>query len=399
MVCFGLSQMEREVYVNKKKIAVPIYSFGPGGAERVVSILLKEFNDIYDFTLILMNDNIFYEIPEDVEIIFLERSKPFEPGIFKLLKLPILALKLKEIAKQKEFDLILSFMNRPNYISVLAKLFGLDIPVIISERGTPSSFYDNGSMYGRVSRKLISMLYPKADIVTTNSYGAKEDLEDNFGVKNIEVIYNPYDIEQIKESMQRDVVQRDEDSKFVWISVGRVDRNKNHEAVVEAFDKIREDGDYLWIVGEGIDIDRLKELIRQFNIDDSVKLFGKRDNPFSIMVKADTFVTASKTEGFPNVLVEALACGLPVVSFDCKSGPREILANMRSYKEHIDSLYEAEYGILVPLNDIDSLAEGMRLMKRKEYNSKYRKKAFQRVRSFDKQYSLDKFKQLIERFV
>ncbi len=390
--------MEREVYV-KKKIAIPIYSFGPGGAERVVSILLKEFNDIYDFTLILMNDNIFYEIPKNVKVIFLEKSKPFEAGIFKLLKLPFLAMKLKQIAKKEEFDLIFSFMNRPNYISVLAKLFGLKIPVIISERGTPSSFYDKSSLYGIVSHKLISLLYPKANLVTTNSYGAKEDLIDNFGVKNIEVIYNPYDIEYIKESIKKDEIKRDKSEKFVFVSVGRVDSNKNHEAIVEAFNRIKREGDYLWIVGDGIDMDRLKSKINSLNLQNQVKLFGKRDNPFSIMALSDCFVSASKTEGFPNVLVEALACVLPVISYDCKSGPREILDNMKSYKNSIDRLYEAKYGVLVPLNNVDILAKAMKLLTQKEYNLKYKELAKQRALDFDKKYSLEKFKRLIERFV
>lgn len=397
MVCFSLSKMEREVYV-KKRVAIPIYSFGPGGAERVVSIILKEFCDLYDFTLILMNDNIFYEIPKNVEVIFLEKSKPFEAGIFKLIKLPLLALKLKKIAKDREFDLIFSFMNRPNYISILAKLFGLDIPVVVSERGTPSSFYNRASLYGRVSHKLISLLYPKANLVVTNSYGAKEDLIENFGVKDVEVIYNPYDIEYIRESINQDSIKKDESKKFVFISVGRVDSNKNHQAIIKAFNRIKEDGDYLWIVGDGIDMDRLKSQIDKLNLKDRVKLFGKQNNPFSIMAKSDCFVSASKTEGFPNVLVEALSCGLPVISYDCKSGPREILADIKSYKEDIKGVYEAKYGLLVELDNIDSLAKAMKLMKQKEYNLRYQKVAQSRALDFDKRYSLEKFKKVIERF-
>ena len=401
MVYFGIFDVEREIFEVKKRVAIFLYSFGPGGAERVASILLNYFKDDYQLTLILMNDYIFYPIPKSVEVIFLEKSKPFEAGIKKLLKLPYLAYRLKKIATEKEFDLIFSFMNRPNYISILAKIFGLKVPIIISERGTPSSFYSGDGLYDRVSKILIKLLYKRADIVTTNSYGAKEDLIENFNISKdkIEVLYNPYNIDKIIEKSEEVTIQKPKNLR-VWLSVGRFDSKKNHKAVIEAFKEIKDERDRLWIVGEGVEQEEIKEFIKLQKLEDSVRLFGRVDNPFSIMANSDFFVSASKTEGFPNVLVEALACSLPIIATDCKSGPREILANINSYHKTIDYPYYGEYGILVSVNNLNHLIDTMRDIKtNQQIATSYREKAKKRAYQFNIDKTLPKFKNLIERYI
>lgn len=122
-------------------------------------------------------------------------------------------------------------------------------------------------------------------------------------------------------------------------------------------------------------------------------MLGKKENPFSFLSKADCFVFSSNYEGFPNVLVEALACGLPIISTDCQSGPREILAPTSNISFQLNDKIEfAEYGILVPIKNVEKLKEAMNLLindknLRKEYEEKgnFRANHF-RIKKIIKQY-------------
>ena len=134
----------------KKRLSILIYSLANGGAERVVSILLNDLKDIYDINLFLMCDNIFYCVPDNVKITFLEKSSVDENGIKKLLKLPFLSYRYKKLNKS---DVSLSFMNRPNYINIISKILGMKGKVVISERSMPSLQHKSG-MQGKINKVL-----------------------------------------------------------------------------------------------------------------------------------------------------------------------------------------------------------------------------------------------------
>ena len=171
-----------------KKLTILIYSLASGGAERVVSILLKELSQKYEIELVLMRDIIFYDIPKNIKITFLENSNPTENGIFKLLKLPFLAYKYSKIKS----DISISFMNRPNYINILSNLFK-NSKTIISERIAPSQEYKNNTLKDKISKYLIKTLYKKSDVIVPNSKYIAYELEKIFNVSTnkIKVIYNP----------------------------------------------------------------------------------------------------------------------------------------------------------------------------------------------------------------
>ena len=360
----------------KKKLSILIYSLASGGAERVVSILLDELKDKYDITLFLMNETIFYKIPKDIKIFYLENSYPRESGIKKLLKLPFLAWRYKKL---NSAEVSLSFMNRPNYISILAKILGMKSKVVVSERAMPSLQHKSG-LQGFINRTLIKYLYKSADIITANSKGNTHDLQNSFGCKNVVTINNPFDLEKIETYSREEVDFRDE--KFTFITVGRVDSGKNHKLLVEA---IKDIDAKLYIVGDGELRSALEEQIRELNLKDKVVLLGRQSNPYKYLAKADCFVFSSLYEGFPNVLIEALACGLPVISGDCQSGPREILAPESDVKIQLkDEVEFAEYGILVPLNSVEKLKEAMnKIMTSEDLRNRYKEKAQQRARGFD----------------
>jgi len=348
----------------KQNLSILIYSLAGGGAERVVSVLLHELKEQYDITLVLMRDKIDYEIPKDTKIHFLEDSNPYENGIVKLLKLPYLGWKYKKFCQRNGIDISLAFMNRPSYVSIFSKIFGNKIYTIISERTTPSMMYREDNLLSKVSKILIKKLYPKADFIISNSEGNRLDLIDNFQIEasKIETIYNPFDLEKIKK-LSLEKVDNYEFTKFTFISVGRLDTGKNHKLLIDAFSELDVDKVELIILGEGSLRAELEKQIKELNLENSVSLLGFDNNPYKYFSKADTFVFSSLYEGFPNVLVEALACGLPVISTDCKSGPREILAPRSNFSFQLqESIELSDYGILVPVNKKKELIEAMKYM-------------------------------------
>ncbi len=350
--------------MSKQKLSILIYSLAGGGAERVVSVLLHELKEQYDITLVLMRDKIDYEIPKDTKMHFLEDSNPYENGIVKLLKLPFLGWKYKSFCKRNGIDISLAFMNRPSYVSIFAKIFTNKIYTVISERTTPSMMYKDENLLSKVSKLLIQQLYPKADFILSNSEGNRLDLIDNFQIdaSKIETIYNPFDLEKIVK-LSLDKVENYEFTKFTFISVGRLDTGKNHKLLIDAFSELDIDKVELIILGEGTLKGELEEQIKELNLENSVSLLGFDNNPYKYFSKADAFVFSSLYEGFPNVLVEALACGLPVISTDCKSGPREILAPNSDFSFQLqESIEVSDYGILVPVNKKKELTEGMEYM-------------------------------------
>ena len=350
-----------------KKLSILIYSLASGGAERVVSILLKELSDKYKITLFLMNDTIFYDIPKNVKVTFLEKSHPHENGIIKLLKLPFLAYKYSKIKS----EISISFMNRPNYINVLSNFFKKS-KTIISERIAPSQEYKNNSLKDKISKFLIKNLYQKADIVVPNAKYIAYELETMFKVpkEKLKVIYNPI--------FKKKCVFPQKTSKFVFIHIGRMETQKNHKLLIKAFNKLDIDAE-LWLIGDGYLRGGLEKIANN-----NIKFLGLQKDVYKFLSKADCFVFSSDYEGFPNVLLEALNCNLPIISTDCKSGPREILAPNSDFKIQTETIEICEYGILVGVRRKQYMIQAMKLIyENSELRYNFKTKTQDRIKEFD----------------
>ena len=322
------------------KVALFVYSLGTGGAERQVSILARELVERgYEVELFLVHHTVFYALPANIRVRVLDDAPLFLHPLQKLLRLVPLA---RKYAKLCDADISISFMNRPNYINVLSKFFGNKARIVVAERGAPR-FHFRG-LEGAVSKFLIWHLYPRADIIVANSAGSAKDLREFFGIQNVIAIPNAFDLDEIQRLAKEPIPEKKE--RFTFITVGRLDRGKNHRLLIEALAKSGLDAD-LWIIGEGPLRQNLEVLAAKLGLQERVKLLGRRTNPFAYLARADCFVFGSTNEGFPNVLVEAMACGLPMISTDCPFGPAEILE-------------EGKYGMLVPNGDADAMSEAMR---------------------------------------
>jgi len=163
------------------------------------------------------------------------------------------------------------------------------------------------------------------------------------------VVYNPIDTEYIRQQCVKSVIHPWLASRAtpVILAVGRLTEAKNYPLLLRAFAKLRESKTCkLIVLGEGELRDSLQSLAIDFGVDKDVDFHGFVDNPYAWMHQADLFVLSSAWEGLPNVLIQAMACGVPVVSTNCRSGPAEILEGGR-------------WGTLVPVNDYAALATAM----------------------------------------
>ncbi|MGB6153233.1 MAG: glycosyltransferase [Pricia sp.] len=363
-------------------LGIFIYSMAGGGAERVVSYLLPYLKEQgYGVHLILMNSTISYKIPDNVNIHYLEKSRGDESGICKFLKLPFLAYKYAKLSKKLGLTHSFSLLSRPNYVNVIMKYFNRKPPaIIISERNYASMIYGYGDMQSKINSFLVKKLYPKADQVIGNSKANVKDLIENYGIRKevTAVIENPIDLEKIKAIEPfPDFLDK---SCFNMISVGRFEHVKNQQLLIKAL--VRVPTAQLYLLGRGILGKNLQELVEKENLSDRVHFLGFDPNPYKYLKSADLFVFGSNHEGFPNVLLEAMCCGLPILTTNCKSGPDEI---MELEEPSTNKIMKTPYGILTPVGNVDLMTEGMNyFIQNPEYLRFCGQNALQRIKAFEK---------------
>lgn len=315
-----------------------INSFTSGGGERQAYYLVK--NNFFDQVFTILPENS-YGIPsEDFEVV--GGSYFGINQVTKLLMLPVVAIRiLKKVDGPFEF---ISFLEISNFINVISKVLRPKNKCIISLRTIPSMQFRG--IGGMVNKILIRLLYPKADLIVSNSLGGKRDLIKNFNIEEskIIVIPNAYDVAEIrKKGFESLNSRRDKffEEHEVLVMSGRFTYGKCQIELLNSFKILLEEKPSLKLVflGEGdlltdcvSECRRLKikyqlELDEEFDFDIEKQVFflGFRKNPYAYIEKAKIFVLNSMWEGYPNVIAESIILGTTVVSSDCPSGPREIM--------------------------------------------------------------------------
>ena len=358
----------------KTRLAIIVPSLGGGGAERVMTNIVRniDFNK-FEITLILVNREGEYIdlIPPMIPVINLYSSR-VRYSIFKLIK----------CLNNLKPDVIFSTLGHLNIVLLAIRpLLRFNHRIIIREANTPSKDLRNLTRIKRaIFRYLYTKLYPKADIIVAQCRAMKNDIINMFNINENKVIYiyNPLDLEYIRKNMI-DKSPYDND-KINILAVGRLTYQKGFDILIDAF-KIVEDNIpniYLTILGDGKLRHELEEKRKQLGLERKISFKGFQKNPYPYYYYADVFVLSSRWEGFPNVLLEALACGCKVVATDCKSGPREILG-------------ENEFGFLVPPEDPEALAKGIIEAINSENKSK------DRAKDFDVKNVIKEYEKLFER--
>ena len=333
--------------IRQEHLAVFIPKLAGGGAEKIIIQIansLAERGISIDFLVCSGDGVLTNKLAKNINLIELGTSRT----IYSLVPL----LKYLRTYKPETF---LSFLNHTNLVSILARfLSGISTQLIISERNTPSvslvksntSKTKNGFIL-----VLIKILYRFSDQIIVNSVGIKMDLIELCPIlkERIQIIYNPIDLKQVKLKVEEKNIHPwlNFSDEPVILSAGRLVQQKDFSTLIKAFKIARSKKRMkLLILGEGLEKSNLLKLIESLNLNSQIELTGYVENPYSFFSLASLFVLSSIWEGFPNVLIEALACGIPIVSTDCKSGPREVLDN-------------GKYGKLIPTKNEFLLADAI----------------------------------------
>jgi len=347
------------------KIVFIISSLGSGGAERVLTTLANYFSQNHEVIILtLSNEDSFYPLNKNVKHIklnLMKDSKSIFETTFNTVKRIFV---LKKVLKKLKTDINISFMTHTNILAIISsKLNGQKI--IISER-IAYDFYNS---------KLINIMkkifYPLSSFLIVQTNADKKHY--NY-MKNVEVIYNPL-------SISGNVLDLSNKENII-LAVGRLDKQKGFDNLIKAYSMVKTDWK-LFIAGAGEERKNLEHLINKLNLKDKVFLIGNQKNIFKWYNKASIFVLSSKKEGFPNVLIEAMACGCAVVSFDCPYGPNEIIENNVN-------------GILVENQNIEKLSFAIqKLIDDKKLREKLSKEALK----VENKYTLEKIAYKWEKIV
>ena len=326
------------------RIAFVIYSLGAGGAERVASTLINYWVSAGEQVTLVTLDSVqrdFYRIDARVKRIALgltsesKNRREFIRNNLRRVK------SLRAFFRSFEFDIVVSFIDKTNVMVLLATL-GLGVPVIVSERIDPRKY-----AIGTVAAGLRRLLYPSARAVVVQTAGISQWARRIVRKEAIHVIPNP-----ISEQFLGSHRSNRTSAHHTVVAMGRMEPQKGFDRLLAAFAKCAEKHPEwtLRIVGEGAERPSLQELTIKLRLESRIRLDTVTKEPEKVFRDSDLFVLSSRYEGFPTVLLEAMACGLAVISFDCPSGPREII------RHGID-------GVLVPPDDVEALAKAMdRLM-------------------------------------
>ena len=323
------------------KLTMIISSLSCGGAERVMSRIANYWAEKgWEITILTLSDGgkpPFFELHPKV----IHHSLPFEPFSYSSIRNTINSLKqllvLRRTIGESTPHVLISFMDKVN-ILVLWATIGMNFPVVISEHNSLEHH-----RIGRIWDALRQLTYPLATCLTVLTpddltYFSSALQRKGYVMPN-PVVPPPPDYHHEEEF--------DRDTKTI-IAVGSLTDQKSHDLLMRAFAAIasRCPGWSVTIWGEGELRTELEVLRDHLGLQGRVFLPGRTGRIYEEMKRSDLFVLSSRYEGFPNVLCEAMACGLPVISFDCSSGPRQIIRN-------------ATDGILVPPEDIGALSAAM----------------------------------------
>jgi N-acetylgalactosamine-N,N'-diacetylbacillosaminyl-diphospho-undecaprenol 4-alpha-N-acetylgalactosaminyltransferase len=383
--------------------AILINSLADGGAEKVALTVLESLvKRGHHIKLICLEKNQYYEIPNGVEVIYLSNATGYENGLIKLLNLPVLAFKLMKWVRQYHIQVIQSHLFRANYVNVLAKLMGANHRSQLVNTGSITAKYSKAGIAGKLNLLLIRCLYPKSDCLITKSKGMIEDLNNRFQFFVPKAyIYNPTQLNQIQ-SKQKEIVSENEfqfnSQRRYIITMARMNPQKCLDILIHAFAIIEDqfDDTDLVFLGDGKVKQKLQEITCNLKLGHRIFFPGRVKNPYKYLIRAKLFVLPSATEGFPNSLIDAMACKLPVISTDCMSGPREILAPETDITlQNIDHVEFATYGVLVPVKNHLLLAEAIKKMLDDESLSKhYATKGYERACMFELDKIIDQYEKV-----
>lgn len=317
-----------------------ITSLAGGGAEKVASELSLNLSPNIERQIVTLTDEVSYPSNKPPLSLGIKFQKPVVLSI--LYSFPLSIIKYKKLLITHKPDVSLSFLTLDNFINIISTYGNRDIKTIISIHIALSMKFKN-SLQDRIAKLLIKNLYNQADLIVAVSEGVKNELVSDFNIESdkIKVLYNSVDISKIQKLSKECI---DDESWFnedipLIINIGRLTIQKGQWHLIRAFSEVRQYKKCKLVIrGNGELQAYLESLVKELNLSNDVKFLGWKENPYKYIAKSSFCVSSSLWEALPYALTESMACGCPIISTDCKYGPREILG-------------ENEFGILVPPMD------------------------------------------------
>ena len=382
-------------------IAILVPSLGIGGAERVAAFLgnyyYEKGHHVFYFLLAGCGRAAFQAEGTIVKThVFSPFSRGEKADIIR--ELAFAGRSYRKLKKRYRIDIAVSFMETCNYINICSKWkekVVISVRTVLSERSECKGVLLN--------EKWIKTFYSKADQIVAVSKYVKNDLSKVYGIKekkitvipNVSVLYAPLRKDMPWEYGPKTVV-----------SVGRLDPIKQQERMIRAFSYVaaRQPEARLLLVGGGNRINYLKSVCTKMRVDDRVVFIGESAEVGYYLSNAKVFAMSSRVDGFPNAMVEAMACGVPVVTTDSRGGCGEIVGKAGSN----DELQYCKYGILTPhmegkppeeqlSREERMLGEGMlQLLENEELHKKYSARARKRARDYREEIIIARWERIVE---
>ena len=328
--------------LKDNKISFIIPSFEYGGAEKNLINLANYFHKKkYKTEFLVINDKgpMKSFLEPGINVINFNKSKS-SYAIFKLLKY--------FFKNQPSYHF--SSIRNLNILSLICSFISFKkFKIIIRESNVISDLnYKKNSYTYKIYRFLSKYLYPYSFKIIAVSSAVKNSMINELGINKdlILTINNPINFDEISRKMNHPISHKFINNKNkIILSIGSLTKQKNHALLLKSFELVlKKENAFLIIIGEGEEKIKLLDICKKLNISKFVDFYGTTDNPYFFLKNCDLFVLPSLWEGFPNVLLEAIACKSKIIATNCEGGSYEILNN---YK----------FGTIVKNNDLDELTD------------------------------------------
>lgn len=372
--------------IEKLSVAILIWGLSNGGAERAAGLLSMYLSKYYRvFIFLKSSENITYDYAG--EIVCIGEGDDWE-----------LIESIKREKRNNKIICSISFLFEMNYYNVMSYVGDR---IILSVRNNVSGFRPPNDFEIFCVRNL----YKYADRTVAVSKGVEWDLINNHKMqeKKVLTIYNLINKEKIRNQAEEGMIC--EDSKRTIVCIGRLLPQKNYRRILNQFAiiKSKRNDIKIVIVGSGELKGELQESVNSLGIKDDVCFVSYCKNPFMYLKSSDVLLMASWHEGLPNVILEAMCLEVPIVTTDCKYGPRELLSDEYDYGHEIKGIKPCKRGVIVEDAVTDDnglthyLAEGVEyILDNKDYVNEIKSNQKKYIDKYSNEHIVNKWKCIIE---